>query len=160
MSEEPTVLSELDDDGVLLVTLNRPRKKNAFNEAQWDALAAVLDATKEDPRVAVIVLTGAGGNFSSGADLSSFSEPRIPRTDGKPSAFFACVDSLFECDRPVIAAVAGVAVGGGCTIAIGSCLALVKRWMTEDTMPPMRVSDSSAASASSGTERKRYRRNR
>ncbi len=123
MSDEPTLLSELDADGVQLVTLNRPRKKNAFNEAQWDAFAEALDAAREDPRIAAVVLTGAGGNFSSGVDLGSFSEPREPRADGKPSAFFAAVDALFAFDKPLLSAVPGIAVGGGCTIAVASDIA-------------------------------------
>ena len=61
------VLRELDDDGVLLVTLNRPAKKNAFNDAQWDGLRDALNEAREDPRVAVVVVTGAGNDFSAGA---------------------------------------------------------------------------------------------
>ena len=60
MSEEPRLLQDLDEAGVLLVTLNRPKKKNAFDEAQWDALADALNEAREDPRVAVVLLTGAG----------------------------------------------------------------------------------------------------
>jgi len=119
MSKSTTVLTQLDDEGVLLVTLNRPERKNAFNEEQWDALARSLDEAREDPRVAVVALTGAGGNFSSGVDLSSFGgDPPPPRDDGKPSGFFACVDSVFEFDKPMLAAVRGVAIGGGCTISL------------------------------------------
>ena len=72
MSDENPIQTELDDEGVLLVTLDRPQRKNAFNEAQWDGLARTLWDARDDPRVAVVVLTGAGGNFSSGVDLSSF----------------------------------------------------------------------------------------
>lgn len=113
-----TVLTQLDDDGVLLVTLNRPARKNAFNEEQWDAAAATLDAARQDGRVAVVVLTGAGGNFSSGVDLSAFTQKLPPRTDGFASGFHAFVASLFAFDKPLIAAVGGVAVGGGCTITL------------------------------------------
>jgi len=67
-----TVVESLDEEGVLLLTLDRPARKNAFDEAQWDALAASLDRAREDPRVAVVVLTGAGGHFSSGVDLAAF----------------------------------------------------------------------------------------
>jgi len=96
MTDEPRILTDLDDEGVLQMTLNRPKRKNAFDEVQWDALALALDTAREDAQVAVVVLTGAGGNFSSGADLSSFSgEPQPPRADGKPSGFFACVDAVF-----------------------------------------------------------------
>jgi enoyl-CoA hydratase/carnithine racemase len=119
MSNETPILTELDDDGVLLVTLNRPQRKNAFNEEQWDGLASALDEARRDPRVAVVVLTGTGGNFSSGMDLNSFAgESAPPRSDGKASAYFACVDALFGFDKPLLAAVQGVAVGGGCTLAI------------------------------------------
>jgi enoyl-CoA hydratase/carnithine racemase len=125
-SESPFVLRELDDEGVLLVTLNRPEKKNAFHEPQWDALADCLNGAREDPAVAVVVLTGAGGNFSSGVDLSSFGgEPPPPRADGRPSAFYACVDSVFDFDKPLLAAVRGVAVGGGCTLAVATDIVYV-----------------------------------
>lgn len=121
MTESEFVLRDLDDEGVLLVTLNRPEKKNAFHEAQWDALADCLNEAKADPRVAVVVLTGAGGNFSSGVDLGSFGgDPPPPRSDGKKSAFFACVDAIFEFDKPLLACARGIAVGGGCTITVAS----------------------------------------
>jgi enoyl-CoA hydratase/carnithine racemase len=126
MTEDPTILTELDAEGVMLVTLNRPAKKNAFNETQWDALTATLEDAREDPRIAVVVLTGAGGNFSSGVDLGSFGgDPPPPRSDGKRSAYFACVDALFEFDKPLMAAVQGVAIGGGCTIAVASDIVYV-----------------------------------
>jgi enoyl-CoA hydratase/carnithine racemase len=120
MTEKSVVLRELDDDGVLLLTLNRPEKKNAFNDAQWDGLADCLNEAREDSAVAVVVLTGAGGNFSSGVDLSSFAGggERPPRADGRASAFHALVDALFAFDKPLLAAVSGVAVGGGCTITV------------------------------------------
>lgn len=112
-------IRELDEHGVQLLTLNRPERKNAFDDAQWDGLAIALSEAREDPRVAVAVLTGAGGNFSSGADLSAFTEPpSVPREDGHPSAFFACVSAIVGFDKPLLAAVQGVAVGGGCTIAV------------------------------------------
>jgi enoyl-CoA hydratase/carnithine racemase len=119
MSDEPRILTSLDDEGVLLVTLNRPKKKNAFDDAQWDGLAGTLNDAAQDPRVAVVLLTGAGGNFSSGVDLSSFTGgARPPRSDGFASAFHACESAVLRFEKPLLAAVAGVAVGGGCTIAI------------------------------------------
>lgn len=119
-------IRELDEHGVQLLTLNRPERKNAFDEAQWEGLATALNEAREDPRIAVVVLTGAGENFSSGADLAAFrgSTP-APRTDGHPSAFFACVSAIMACDKPLLAAVQGVAVGGGCTIAVASDIVYV-----------------------------------
>ena len=113
-----TVRTDLDEDGVLLLTLNRPDRKNAFNDEQWDATAAALRAASEDRRVAVVVLTGAGGNFSSGVDLAAFQGDPAPRADGYESAFHAFVPALFAFNKPLIAAVQGVSVGGGATIPL------------------------------------------
>lgn len=118
--------TELDEQGVLLVTMNRPKKKNAFDEEQWDALERVLREAEDDPRVAVVVLTGAGGNFSSGADLGAFrSGPRPPREDGFASGFFAAEARVLGFAKPLLAAVTGVAVGGGCTIALAADIVYV-----------------------------------
>jgi len=117
MTEDP-ILQKLDDEGVLLVTMNRPEKKNAFNDPQWDGLRDALGAARENPAVAVVVLTGAGRDFSSGQDLSAFGQASEPREDGHPNGFRGCVDAVFSFDKPILAAVKGVAVGGGCTLAV------------------------------------------
>lgn len=111
------VLTEYDD-GVLLVTLNRPHKRNAFDEAQWDGLRDALNRARGDDSVAVVVLTGAGEDFSAGQDLAAFARSGEPRADGNPSGFYGCVDAVFAFDKPLLAAVKGVAVGGGATLAI------------------------------------------
>jgi len=116
--DEAKVLHELDADGVLLVTLNRPRRKNAFDNDQWDGLSEILANARLDPKVAVAVLTGAGGDFSAGQDLTAFGEASKPRDDGQASGYFGCVRSLFDFDKPLLAAARGVAVGGGCTLLI------------------------------------------
>ncbi|MDG2305738.1 MAG: enoyl-CoA hydratase-related protein [Candidatus Binatia bacterium] len=118
MNEESPILKNLDDDGVLLITLNRPRKKNAFSDPQWDGLRDALNEAREDPAVAVVVLTGAGTDFSAGQDLTAFGGGAEPRPDGKPSGFFGCVEALFAFDKPLLGAGKGVAVGGGCTLLI------------------------------------------
>jgi enoyl-CoA hydratase/carnithine racemase len=112
MSQSP-VLRELDD-GVLLLTLNRPEKKNAFNDPLWDGLRDALNDAREDPAVAVVVVTGAGGNFSAGVDLTSFSAAR-EREDGHPNGYFGCMEALFAFDKPLLAAATGVGVGIGIT---------------------------------------------
>ncbi|MCR9095239.1 MAG: enoyl-CoA hydratase-related protein [bacterium] len=126
MSDESRVLTDLDEEGVLLITMNRPEKKNAFDEDQWDAFCQALRDAEADPKVAVVVLTGAGGNFSSGADLGGFGGgERPPREDGFASGFFAAEATVLAFGKPLIAAVPGVAVGGGCTIAIASDIVYV-----------------------------------
>ncbi len=118
MADEAPILKSLDDDGVLLVTLNRPGKKNAFNDPQWDGLAGALNEARTDPRVAVVVLTGAGDDFSAGQDLTAFGQGAAERDDGKPSGFFGCVRAVFEFDKPLVGAGKGIAVGGGATLLI------------------------------------------
>lgn len=114
MAEAP-VLRELAD-GVLLVTLNRPRKKNAFDDPQWDGLRDALNDAREDPSLAVVVLTGAGGDFSTGQDLGAFGAASEPRADGRPSGFYGCAEAVAAFDKPLVAAAKGLCVGGGATI--------------------------------------------
>lgn len=118
MQGEAKVLRQLDEHGVLLLTLNRPHKKNAFDDEQWDGLGRALIEAREDPTVAVVVLTGAGNDFSAGQDLGAFGAASEPRADGKASGYFGFVESLFAFDKPLLAAARGVAVGGGCTLLI------------------------------------------
>ncbi len=104
-----TVKAELNE-GVLVLTLNRPDKKNAFNTEQWMALSGHLDAARENDDVVVVVLTGAGKDFSAGQDLSD--NPTNP--DQPP--YQTCERAVIDFDKPLIAAARGVAVGGGATI--------------------------------------------
>ena len=78
----PTILTNLDNEGVLTITLNRPEKKNAFNKAQWLGLRDALKEARENEDVTVVILTGAGNDFSAGVDLTDFGE-----ADGEPQPF-------------------------------------------------------------------------
>ena len=104
-----TVLKELKD-GILLLTLNRPEKKNAFNAQQWKALAAQLDAARENDDVTVVVITGAGIDFSAGQDLMDTTVP------GALLSYRILERAVVDFDKPLIAAARGVAVGGGATV--------------------------------------------
>ena len=73
MSEYDGVLTE-DRGRIRLLTLNRPKQLNAFNDAQYDALAAALRAAAEHPRVTVAVITGSGRAFSAGQDLAELGQ--------------------------------------------------------------------------------------
>ncbi len=105
-----------ETDGVLLLTLNRPEKKNAFDDPQWDGLRDALNAARQDPAVAVVVLTGAGGDFSTGQDLTAFGASAADRDDGLPSGFYGCAEAVAAFDKPLVAAAKGLCVGGGATI--------------------------------------------
>ncbi len=104
-----TVLRDLKD-GVLTLTLNRPAKKNAFNTEQWKACAAELDAARADDDVVVVVLTGAGKDFSAGQDLGD----RVGPDETPPYQILE--RAVVDFDKPLIGAARGVAVGGGATI--------------------------------------------
>jgi len=103
-----------DQDGVALLTLNRPDKKNAFNTAQWKGLAGALDEIRADDALKCVVLTGAGSDFSAGQDLGEMAAPPPDAAQAFPSF----MESLVAFDKPLLAAVRGVGVGGGATIPL------------------------------------------
>ncbi|MBI3782319.1 MAG: enoyl-CoA hydratase/isomerase family protein [Deltaproteobacteria bacterium] len=101
-----TILEEVDD-GVALLAMNRPARRNAFNDQQYDDLAAALADAQADDGIRVVVITGAPGAFSAGQDISEM---------GSGRRFTPFVDRLVSFDKPLIAAVNGVAVGIGVTM--------------------------------------------
>jgi len=106
----------LDDDGVLVATMNRPARKNAFNGALRYAIRDMLRDAAADARVRVLVLTGAGGAFCTGADLATDDQRAWPAGPSQP-LFAWCLD-LLEMPKPTIAAIEGVAAGGGLGMAL------------------------------------------
>ncbi|MFI7008776.1 enoyl-CoA hydratase/isomerase family protein [Streptomyces sp. NPDC050145] len=115
MADEPVLLSN-HTGGILTLTLNRPRRKNAINAELWSALEAELRAAESNPDVRVVVLTGAGGAFCAGADLSG-------GRSGHPLQRLRSINdvalSLHELSVPTVAKVDGVAVGAGWNLALG-----------------------------------------
>ncbi len=109
-----TVIEELSA-GVLLLTLNRPERKNAFNNAMWCDLRDALRRAHDDDHVRVVVITGAGDAFSAGQDLSEMIDPG---TAGAEHGFSSFMDRLCAFDKPLIAAVNGVGVGIGLTLLL------------------------------------------
>jgi len=103
-------------EGVLLLTLNRPRVKNAFHDPLWDGVRDALRAARDDDDVAAVVITGAGGDFSAGQDLTVWGDRSAEREDGRPNGYGGCMDALFTFDKPLLAAARGVGVGIGCTL--------------------------------------------
>lgn len=107
-----TLLTE-NRGGVLIVTLNRAAKKNAINNQMWAAIRATFRSASEDDDVACVLLCGAGENFCSGVDLSSFGDDSVE----DPQALFnSAALSVAEFDKPLVAAAQGAAVGGGATV--------------------------------------------
>ncbi|MBI5284268.1 MAG: enoyl-CoA hydratase/isomerase family protein [Chloroflexi bacterium] len=111
-----TVLAE-HRNGVALITMNRPEKRNAFNDQQYDDLRAALTDARNDDAIKVAVLTGAPGAFSGGQDLGEMATVRA-HSDGQPHGFVPFIDCLSTFDKPLIAAVNGVGVGVGLTMLL------------------------------------------
>ena len=107
-------------EGIAVLTLNRPDKLNALNYALVDRLMTLLDAIEEDPALRAIILTGAGRAFSAGADIKEFSESVRLGTDASLRLFVrrgqALTARMEAFPKPIIAAVNGIAFGGGCEI--------------------------------------------
>jgi len=101
-------------DGVALITINRPRARNAVNEAVASGIAAAIDELDQRRDVGALVLTGAGGNFSAGMDLKGFLSGENPLAGGRG---FAGVTARPPA-KPAVAAVEGYALAGGFEIAL------------------------------------------
>ncbi|CAN5773777.1 enoyl-CoA hydratase-related protein [soil metagenome] len=114
MTEE--LLLSHDRDGVRTLTLNRPHRKNALNPDLWVALRDALRAITDDDSVRVLVITGAGGAFCSGADVST---PEDVHPNRKLRRLTDVALALNELPIPTISKVTGVAVGAGWNLALG-----------------------------------------
>jgi len=100
-------------DGILRVELNRPERKNALTGAMYDHLAEILNQADEDEMVRVVLWHGAGDSFTAGNDIQDFlSNP--PASGGSPQG--RLTDAFIAFAKPLVAAVHGIAVGGGTTM--------------------------------------------
>jgi len=115
--EEPPVLVE-DRDAVRVITLNRPRLRNAIDLPLRYALAEAMEEADADPAVRAIVLTGAGGSFCSGGDISTMRRAPRHETTARAHAAQRVVRAIWHTPKPVIAAVEGPAYGAGAALAL------------------------------------------
>ncbi len=122
MSEDLETLLVTRRDGVVTVTMNRPARKNAANGTMWRELLATFDDVATDREVRVMVLTGAGDAFCSGADLGDATD--VAGRPGDPylvqmRALGDVALRLHRIPKPTIAKVGGVAAGAGMSMALG-----------------------------------------
>ena len=101
-----------------VLTLNRPRQRNALDLALREALADAVPRIRDDPAVRAVVITGAGGHFCAGADVKLLAQAQAARRDvfegrERIRRFRLWMDELIDLEKPVIAAVEGNAVGAG-----------------------------------------------
>lgn len=105
---------------ISVVTLNRPAKRNALTLAMWRETASVFRQLGNDRSVRAIILRGAGGNFSVGADVAEFSAVRATerQSDDYEVAVEAAADAIASVPKPVVAVLEGYCLGGACLLSM------------------------------------------
>ena len=111
-----TLIVEVEDH-IALIKLNRPEALNALNGQLLAELAKALRAAEENEKVRCIVLTGSDKAFAAGADITEMAEKSFVDAFGG-DMFAGDATQMLRCRKPVIAAVAGYALGGGCELAM------------------------------------------
>ncbi len=117
------------EGGILTVTLDRPEKKNAMSWTMFQELGEVFRRAAQEDEVRCVILTGAGGSFCSGADLTDPANLVSGRAaaDDRMRSINEVALAVFECPKPTIARVDGIAAGAGCNLALGCDLVVATR---------------------------------
>ena len=115
------------DGPVAVLTLNRPERRNALNRTLEKALHEALLRVRDDPDIRAVVLTGAGPDFCSGADLSSFQEIPSPAFVRRHllQVYGPIVELMTSIEKPIIGAINGTAAGAGCSLALACDLRIM-----------------------------------
>ncbi|CAN1508119.1 CaiD Enoyl-CoA hydratase/carnithine racemase [Burkholderiaceae bacterium] len=111
----------VDEEGIALITINRPERRNAFDAEHYRLISEAWQTVRDDPKIRVAVITGAGDKaFSAGADLKSY----INRESDMSEHWLTQKDQLLnrglEVWKPIIAAVNGFCIGGGMTLLLAT----------------------------------------
>ncbi|QAU36035.1 3-hydroxybutyryl-CoA dehydratase [Janthinobacterium sp. 17J80-10] len=124
-----------------IVTLNRPKQRNAVSLQMWRDLGRIFTELGRDPQVRAIILTGTGGNFSAGADIAEFGQVRATVEQGLEYevAVDDCCDAIAATPKPTIAVVNGFCMGGACHLAM-SCDFRVAASAAQFGIPAARLS--------------------
>jgi enoyl-CoA hydratase/carnithine racemase len=119
-SEEPILLRE-ERDGIVRLTLNRPRARNALSLAMMEALLGALETIRADPAARVVILAGAGPGFCAGHDLKELrARPERPFYERTFATCARLMQTILALPQPVIARVHGVATAAGCQL-VATC---------------------------------------
>ncbi len=119
MTTDPVYLSPAAD-GLAWLVLNRPGKRNALDQAMWQAIPPLLARAAADPGIKVLGVRGAGGCFAAGADIAEFGTAYATRdsTARYAADIAAAMDGLADFAKPSIALIEGACVGGGMGLAL------------------------------------------
>src|SRR3984957_5619488 len=130
-----------DAAGIAVGTVNRPEKRNAVSLAMWRQLGEIYSGFARRGDIRAVILTGAGGNFCGGGDISEFSKVRNSVEDTRvySEAGQAATQAIIDLPQPTIAAVTGYGVGGGCGLAL-ACDLRVGDATTQMGIPAARLS--------------------
>ena len=152
-------------DGVATVTLNRPERKNPLTFESYRELADFFRACAMDDEVKTIVVTGAGGNFSSGGDVFEIIGPLVQMDSKGLTAFTRMTGDLVKamraCPQPIVAAVEGICAGAGAIVAMACDLRLaatgakVAYLSTRSALPAVTWAPVPSCRASSGSREPR-----
>ena len=120
---------ERREGGVLLITIDRPERLNATNERLHSELSTVWRDVAEDERTRVAVVTGAGKAFSAGGDLEMVQKMAgdYGRVAAMASEAASLVSNMLDCDKPIVSAINGTAVGAGLAVALMADISIIAR---------------------------------
>jgi enoyl-CoA hydratase/carnithine racemase len=127
MSSAPVLQNVLygKKGAIAYVTLNRPKVLNALNQATWNELRTAFEEARDDPEIRGVILTGAGDKaFIAGADIGELARVTAVAAEQSSSHGQAVLDLIESLGKPVIAAVNGYALGGGCETAMACTIRL------------------------------------
>ena len=112
---------DIIEEGIALITINRPEKRNAFDAEHYQGLSRAWERVRDDPVIRVAIITGAGDKaFSAGADLKSYIGRTVPMADFWLTQKDQLLNRGLEIWKPVIAAVNGACIAGGMTLLLST----------------------------------------
>lgn len=120
MNGEGELITSREPDGLAIVTLNRPEKRNAINLSLWQGLKAAFEMLNDAPDVRSVIITGSGCNFSAGADITEFATVHATVETGAAyeRVEVDALQAVVNCRKPTVAQISGFAIGGGCALAL------------------------------------------
>lgn len=121
----PALVTATFEDGVSVVTLNRPDKRNALSDAMYAQLVEAFEHAQANPKVRVLLLQGAGDHFCAGNDIADFAAVAMGARAHTDLPVHRLLEQLARFDKPLVAAVKGFAVGIGTTLLLHADLVFV-----------------------------------